>query len=73
MGCWAHARRGFDEAAKAVAKGKHSPTAEQGLAYCTKLFKLEEEFADLTSEERKERALGAVEAGPGRHVGMGKY
>ena len=55
VGCWAHARRGFDEATKAVPKGKRSPTAEQGLAYCTKLFKLEEEYADLTPEERKER------------------
>ena len=55
VGCWAHARRGFDEAAKAVPKGKRSPTAEQGLAYCTKLFKLEEEFASLTPKERKER------------------
>ncbi len=55
VGCWAHARRGFDEATKAVPKGKRSPTAEQGLAYCTKLFDLEEEFKDLSPEERKER------------------
>ena len=31
-GCWAHARRYFFEAAKTVAKGKRSPTADQGLA-----------------------------------------
>ncbi len=53
VGCWAHARRGFDTATKSVAKGKRSPTADQGLAYCTKLFKLEEEFKDLSPEERK--------------------
>ena len=30
VGCWAHARRKFDEALRAVPKGKRSPTAEQG-------------------------------------------
>lgn len=33
VGCWAHARRKFDEALRAVPKGKRSPTAEQGVAY----------------------------------------
>ncbi len=53
VGCWAHARRGFDAATKSVAKGKRSPTANQGLAYCTKPFQLEEEFKDLSTENRK--------------------
>ena len=57
VGCWAHARRRFDEALRAVPKGKRSPTAEQGVAYCSQLFKLEEKFKDLLPEERKEQRL----------------
>ena len=57
MGCWAHARRKFDEALKAVPKGKRSPTAEQGVAYCSQLFKLEEKFKDLSPGERKQQRL----------------
>ena len=55
VGCWAHARRKFDEALRAVPKGKRSPTAEQGVAYCTELFKLEEKLKALSPEERKEK------------------
>ena len=57
VGCWAHARRKFDEALRASPKGKKSPTAEQGVAYCSQLFKLEEKFKDLSPEERKEQRL----------------
>ena len=57
IGCWAHARRKFDEALKAVPKGKRSPTAEQGVAYCSRLFKLEENFKELSPEARKEQRL----------------
>ena len=53
VGCWAHARRRFDEALRAVPKGKRAPTAEQGVAYCSQLFKLEERLKDLSPEERK--------------------
>ena len=58
-GCWAHARRKFDEAVKAQPKGKRSPTAEQGVAYCSKLFELEKEYAkkELSFEERKQQRL----------------
>ena len=45
--------RKFDEALRAVPKGKRSPTAEQGVAYCSQLFKLEEKLKDLSPEERK--------------------
>ena len=31
--------------------------AERGIAYCTRLFKLEEEFKDLSSDERKKKRL----------------
>ena len=57
VGCWAHARRKFDEALRAVPKGKKSPTAEQGVAYCSQLFKLEEKFKALSPEERKKKRL----------------
>lgn len=57
VGCWAHARRKFEEARKAVPKGKRSPTSEQGVAYCSQLFKLEEQFRDLTPEKRKQQRL----------------
>ena len=32
-----------------------SPTAAQGVAYCTQLFKLEEQWKDLTPEERQKK------------------
>lgn len=59
IGCLAHARRKFEEASKAQPKGKRSPTAEQGIAYCTKLFDLEKQYAaqQLTFEERKQQRL----------------
>ena len=52
VGCLAHARRLFDDAAKAGPKGKRSPTAEQGVAYCTQLFKIEQKLDKLTPEDR---------------------
>lgn len=57
IGCWAHARRKFEEARVAVPKGKRSTTAEQGVAYCNQLFMLEEKFKGLTPEERKQQRL----------------
>ena len=57
MGCWAHARRKFVEAQQSMPKGQRSVTADEGVAYCTKLFQLEQEFAKLTPEERKEQRL----------------
>jgi len=56
-GCWAHARRKFEEARQAAPKGDRPTTAEQGVAYCTKLFQLEERFKDLSPEERKRKRL----------------
>lgn len=58
VGCWTHARRKFDEAVKALPKGKaKGSSAAQGLAYCQKLFDLEEQFADLSPEERYKKRL----------------
>ena len=59
VGCWAHARRKYDEALKALG-AKESPAAgtiHQGLEYCNKLFKLEEEVRDISPEERIKRRL----------------
>ena len=53
VGCWAHARRKFDEAVKSLPKGKaKGGSATQGLAYCNKLFELEDTFSGLSPEER---------------------
>ena len=57
VGCWAHARRKFDEAVKSLPKGKaKGSSASQGLTYCNLLFGIEQEIAGKTVEERyKER------------------
>ena len=57
VGCWAHARRKFEEARQAVPKGKRSSTAEEGVAYCSKLFDLEAKFKYLPADERKQKRL----------------
>ena len=57
VGCWAHLRRKFDEAVKALPAGKKTGAAPTGLAYCTKLFMLERELQDLTPEERFEKRM----------------
>jgi len=59
VGCRAHARRKYDEALKALG-AKESPAAvaiHQGLKYCNKLFKLEEEIRDISPEERMKYGL----------------
>lgn len=57
VGCWAHLRRKFDEAVKSQPKGTKTGSAVEGLAYCTKLFMIEQELQDLTPEERYEERL----------------
>ncbi len=58
VGCWAHARRKFDEAVKSLPKGKvKGSSASQGLAYCNLLFGIEQELAAKTAEERYEQRL----------------
>jgi transposase len=59
VGCWAHARRKFDEALKAMPKEKKDmPTAaKEGLDYCNKLFDIERELHDVTPKERYEERL----------------
>lgn len=58
VGCWAHARRKFDEAVKSLPKGKaKGSSASQGLTYCNLLFGIEQEIADKTAEERYDARL----------------
>jgi len=58
VGCWAHARRKFDEALQVLPKeDRKGSMAAVGECYCTKLFQLEESFADLTPEERCTKRL----------------
>lgn len=55
VGCWAHVRRKFDEAAKAQGKkGKGKPTghAGKGLALIQKLYRVEKQAAEATAAER---------------------
>ena len=59
VGCWAHARRKYDEALKALGT-KESPAAltiREGLNYCNQLFKIEEQIRDLSSEDRMKHRL----------------
>lgn len=59
VGCWAHARRKYDEALKALGAkgGPAAATIHQGLEYCNKLFKLEEEIKNTSPEERMKHRL----------------
>ena len=54
VGCWAHARRKYDEALKAApeATGHPETVAAGGLAYCNQLFAIERELKEATPEER---------------------
>lgn len=55
-GCWAHARRKFDEALKALrsapAGAGRTTVAKKGLDFCNRLFTIERKIKDMTPEER---------------------
>jgi hypothetical protein len=57
VGCWAHARRGFDEAIKAAGGKSKNPKALEGLGYCNQLYRIEKTLADQTPEQRYEERL----------------
>ena len=58
VGCWAHARRKFDEALNAIPQGKREGCAAlTGLQYCNDLFAWEREFAGLSPEKRHQQRL----------------
>jgi len=54
VGCFAHARRKFDEALKAMPDKAAQVTsvAMEGLNYCNKLFAIERDLEDASAEER---------------------
>jgi hypothetical protein len=58
VGCFAHARRKFDEAIKGLSKKEQTDSkAMIGKRFCDKLFSLERDFAGLTAEERFQKRL----------------
>lgn len=59
IGCWAHARRKFDEALKALPISERSTpvAAKEGLDFCNRLFTIERELKDATNEERYKTRL----------------
>ena len=58
VGCFAHLRRKFDEAVKALPPEKREGSESQkGLELINELFALEHEFEGLTPEQRKEARL----------------
>lgn len=53
VGCWAHARRKFDEALKSLLeKDREGSNALRGKRYCDRLFELERGYEGLCSDER---------------------
>ena len=59
VGCWAHTRRKFDEALKALPAEHQSAAvvAKEGLAFCNRLFAIEREMHDVAPQERYEVRL----------------
>lgn len=64
VGCWAHVRRKFFDAMKALPKEKQAGSnAAKCVEYCDRLFSLERQFALLTPEQRyaeRERLSGPL-------------
>lgn len=57
-GCWAHARRKFDEALKSMQPSEQiGSKALAGKNYCDQLFAIERKLADCTKEERYSKRL----------------
>lgn len=58
IGCFAHARRKFDECLKSLSKQEQvGSKAWEGLEFCNLLFEVERKLADCTKEERYEKRL----------------
>ena len=59
VGCWAHARRKFDEALKALPNEKQNAdvAARHGLEFCNRLFTLERALKKVSDEERYRERL----------------
>jgi len=59
VGCWAHSRRKYTEALKALpVDQRNAPVAaKEGLAFCNQLFAIERELKDALPEERYKARL----------------
>ena len=59
VGCFAHARRKYDEALTAITDktSKSHTEASKGLEFCNALFKIEEKLSELTPEEKYTKRL----------------
>ena len=56
VGCWAHARRKFDEALQGASeKDPAKSSALRGKQYCDRLFAIEREINGLPAEQRQEQ------------------
>lgn len=65
VGCWAHARRKFDEAVKCQPKGKSKGgAAYQGLTYCNLLFAIEQDLSEKNATEQERYKERLVQAKP---------
>ena len=59
VGCWAHARRKFDEAVKSLPQKEQAGCAAlEGQAFCTKLFSIEKDIQGLPFEEKRKQRQG---------------
>ena len=59
MGCWAHARRKFDEAVNSLPQKEQAGCAAlEGQAFCTKLFSIEKDIQGLPFEEKRKQRQG---------------
>jgi len=58
VGCWAHCRRYWEKLYETVPAGKRNGSnAERGLVYINLLFAFEDEFKEMTAEERHGKRL----------------
>lgn len=56
--CWAHVRRGYADCLKGKSESERQDTlAAQGLAYCNKLFELEQKFKSLSADDRQKARM----------------
>lgn len=60
-GCWAHARRWYEEAVKSLpAKSRKSSLAWQALEQINMIYHVDNTLKELTPEERKKRRQDSV-------------
>lgn len=66
VGCWAHARRQYTDALKSLPSEQTEPSSvhtltKEGLAYCNRLFAIEQTLQDLCPEERYQARLTTLQ------------